>query len=43
LTVEPDKNQSSQDQRRAYHGVDLTKKSKTVTDGKLDGTSGGVG
>jgi len=27
-TVPPEQNQSSQDQRRAYHGVDLPKKSK---------------
>jgi len=41
LMVEPDKNQSSQDQRRAYHGVDVHKKSgqspKTVADGKSAG------
>lgn len=42
LTVEPDKNQSSQDQRRAYHGVEgyrreessEAKQRKTVVDGK---------
>jgi len=40
-TVPPEQNQSSQDQRRAYHGVDLPKKSKgavcgTRSEGKDD-------
>ena len=50
LCVEPAQNQSSQDQRRAYHGVEgyqsersESERPKTVSDGKPDGTSGGVG
>lgn len=42
--VEPEQNQSSQDQRRAYHGVEgyrsewsEAERPKTVTDGKSGG------
>ena len=35
LCVEPEQNQSSQDQRRAYHGVEPPKSSKNGTDGAL--------
>ena len=33
LTVPPEQHQSSQDKRRAYHGVDLPKKSKGAGNG----------
>ena len=50
LTVLPEKNQSSQDQRRAYHGVEgyssgrsPSERPKTVTDGKAAAKTIGEG
>jgi len=36
-TVPPEQNQSSQDQRRAYHGVEPPKSSKNATNGGVSG------